>query len=281
VPDSEIRAAWRLVNPSGAPSISRDATLAFLHVLNQRHEGFRIPRVVPASLRASFERGQIDYDLDRVKIGGGKASSSSSSSPPSSSSAAQRWGSRGGGGSSSDDTSTGRKAKFGDTYLSRLGLGGGGIGSGRLAGTDFSHQQPAPASTRSSSAAATDDWEEVRLKRQLAELEAKIAQAEKSAVGGGMSRRDGGGGAGGRRQHQSTAALVKHELAQLLDYKRRQLRELEAGQGAGAAGGKLREMRAEIDAMREQVDNLEAHLRARQDVLDGLNREIEQERREQ
>ncbi len=243
VPDTDIRSAWNLVNPSASAVISKDATLAFLHILNNRHEGYRIPRTVPASLRASFERNQIEYDLDRVKT----------SSP----SAAQRWGARG-----DEETSTGRKAKFGDTYLSRLGVGGGATANVR--GTDF-------GSTRSgTTTTTTEDWEEVRLKKQLAELEAKLDRVESESRRQPRSR---------QRESTSRSALVKRELEQLLDYKRRQLRDLESDQGRARTGSKLKGVEAEIGAIREQVDGLERHLKERLEVLDGVRREIEEERR--
>ncbi|KAI9672484.1 MAG: endocytosis defective- protein [Caeruleum heppii] len=237
VPDTDIRSAWNLINPSASPSISKDATLAFLHILNNRHEGYRIPRTVPASLRASFERNQIDYQVERVKP----------SSP------AQRWGATG-----DEETSTGRKAKFGDTYLGRLGVGGG-RSAYRPAGTDFSQTK------------TTEDWEEVRLKKELATLAAKIEKIEAAATAK-RSRSH-------RREDDSKPALVRRELEQLLDYKRQQLRELQAGEGRSKAGAGLKGVADEIGTVREQVEGLEKHLRGREEVLQGLRRDIEEEKR--
>lgn len=231
VPDTDIRSAWNLINPSARASISKDATLAFLHILNNRHEGYRIPRTVPPSLRASFERNQIDYQLDNQKT------------------PAQRWGTSG-----NEETNTGRKAKFGETYMSRLGVGG--KGTYRPAGTDFSTTKQ------------TEDWEEVRLKKQLAELEAKMEKVEAAA-----SSRSGKGG-----KRDTKPALVKRELEQLLEYKKRDLRELEMGEGKSKVGKSLKGVEEEIATVREQVEGLEAHLRSRQQVLETLRQEIEDEK---
>lgn len=228
MPDTDIRSAWNLINPSAGSSINKDACLAFLHILNNRHEGFRIPRTVPASLRASFERNQIDYQVDSTR----NASQS-------------RWATK-----ADDETSTGRKAKFGDQYLTRLGRSGF-----KSSGTDFS-------------GAKTDaEWEEVRLKKQLAELDEKIAKVE-----AGVERRKGG-------KRDSKPALVKRELDQMLDYKRKQLRELEEGSsGRAKAGSSLKSVSDDLQTVREQVEGLEGHLRSRQEVLEQLRREIEDEK---
>ncbi len=243
MPDTDIRSAWNLINPSAGPSINKDACLAFMHILNYRHEGFRIPRTVPASLRSSFERNQIDYQLDNQRAGGGAGGGAASS----------RWVTR-----ADDETATGRKAKFGEQFLTRLGRSGF---QGR--GTDFSTEK-------------TDDWEEVRLKRQLQELEAKIERVETLS-----SRRSGGGGGGGGGR-ESKPALVKRELEQLLDYKRLALRRLEEGGGRGQGGqgqgGGLKGVSDDLQTVREQVEGLESHLQSRQLVLDQLRREIEDEK---
>ncbi|ORY65559.1 actin cytoskeleton-regulatory complex protein END3-domain-containing protein [Pseudomassariella vexata] len=227
VPDTDIRSAWNLVNPSASSTINKDACLAFLHILNNRHEGYRIPRTVPASLRSSFERNQIDYQLDSRR----------------NASAASRWAAK-----ADETTSTGRKAKFGDQYLTRLGRGGF-----KSTGTDFS-------------TAKTDDWEEVRLKKQLQELEDKMAKVEEIAT-----RKSGG-------KRDSKPALVKRELEQLLDYKRKELRELEEGTGKANVGAGLRGVSDDLQTVKEQVDGLEAHLSSRMQVLDQLRREIDNEK---
>ncbi|KLO95771.1 putative SAGA protein [Fusarium fujikuroi] len=227
VPDTDVRSAWNLINPSAQSTINKDACLAFLHILNYRHEGFRIPRTVPASLRSSFERNQIDYQVDNQRTG-----------------ANSRWATK-----ADDTTSTGRKAKFGDQYLTRLGRSGF-----KSSGTDFSTEK-------------TEDWEEVRLKRKLQDLEDKIKKVEEIA-----ERRKGG-------KRDSKPALVKKELDQLLEYKRRELRELEEGTGKSAAGGGLKSIQEDLQTVREQVEGLENHLRTREQVLEQIRREIEDEKR--
>jgi hypothetical protein len=235
VPDSDIRFAWNLVNPKARPSVAKDATLAFLHILNQRSEGFRVPRSVPPSLRASFEKAHIDYAIERTPSPG-----------------ASRWATQ-----RDDSTATGRKAKFGDAYLTRLGVGDRAANYGaRAKGTDFG-------------ARTTEDWEEVRLKKQLRELEAKMADVEKEAE----SRRHG-------RSADSKPALVKRELEMLLDYKRNTLRALDSDEDSGSGGAVkgLGGIREEIDMVREQVDGLAEHLGRRREVLEGLRAEIEEEK---
>ncbi|RSL76330.1 Actin cytoskeleton-regulatory complex protein end-3 [Fusarium floridanum] len=227
VPDTDIRSAWNLVNPSAQSTINKDAALAFLHILNYRHEGFRIPRTVPASLRSSFERNQIDYQVDNQRTG-----------------ANSRWATK-----ADDSTTTGRKAKFGDQYLTRLGRSGF-----KTAGTDFSTEK-------------TEDWEEVRLKRKLQDLEEKMKKVEEIA-----ERRKGG-------KRDSKPALVKKGLDQLLEYKRKELRELEEGTGKSAVGGGLKSIQEDLQTVREQVEGLESHLRSREQVLEDLRREIEDEKR--
>ncbi|TKA80844.1 Actin cytoskeleton-regulatory complex protein end3 [Friedmanniomyces simplex] len=230
VPDTDVRSAWNLVNPKSAEGINKDACLAFLHILNNRHEGFRVPRSVPPSLRATFEQGKIEYNVDRVQ------------------SAADKWGTK-----RDDETVSGKKAKFGDTYLSRLGV----ASDRKPKGTDFSGTP------------REGEWEEVRLKKQLRELEEKMGRVEEGA----KRRRERGG-----RGEDSRPALVKRELEQLLEYKRREMRALENEEGKGQGGQGLKGFQDDIATVKEQVDGLQEHLRKREAVLQGLREQIEAEK---
>jgi len=222
VPDTDIRSAWNLINPSASRTIGKDATLAFLHILSNRHEGFRIPRNVPASLRASFERGNIEYNVDRIQ------------------SPAERWGTKG-----DDTTTTGRKAKFGEAYSSRLGNSGY-----KTKGTDFGDAQK------------DEEFEYSQLKRQLKDLEDKVDRAEKESGKRNNGNRD------------TKPALVKRELGLLLDYKRNELIELENAEGKYSGTSNLKDLASDIETIRDQVDGLQTHLREREKVLDDLKAQI-------
>ena len=233
VPDTDIRSAWNLVNTSGRNTIPKDACLAFLHILNYRHEGFRIPRSVPPSLRASFEGNKIDYQIDNVRNKPNKYD---------------------------EDTSTGRKAKFGDAYLSRIG--------GR-SGTGYQ-----PKGTNFNDVVEDEDLEKVRLLRELRELESQSEAAQASADRRRTQRNENGGA---RQPGKTNWTLIKREAQQLLEYKQRQFVELNSNK-AGNAGGDLKRLREDLALVAEQVDGLEAHLRKRETELDSLKREVDAEK---
>jgi len=234
VPDTDVNNAWNLVNPKHEEGVNKDACLVFLHILNNRHEGYRIPRSVPASLRATFQQGQIDYNLERNDT---------------LQNAADRWGTK-----RDDSTSSGRKAKFGDSYLSRLG-----VTERKPRGTDFGGATSKDA-----------EWEEVRLKKQLKDIEDRIAKVEEGA----KKRRERAGGKPG----DSKPALVKRELEQLLDYKRRELKDFELGEGKAKTGASLKSIADEIAMVKEQVDGLQEHLNKREKALQDLRNQVDAEK---
>ena len=222
LPDTDLRSAWNRVNPRSAPAVNHAAAHAFLHILYQRHAGARLPRSVPASLRATFDQAHIDHDLDAHRP----------VAP------ARR------GFDADADTPTSRKAQFGDAYISRLSGGGRG-----LKGTDIAPSADADAERR-------------RLQKHLNGIEDRLAQ----------------GKTGARGRPDSRSTLARRELETLRDYKRRVLRELEAGNSGGDGGKGLSGVAEDVAVVREQVEGLEAHLRRREEVLQGLRGELEAER---
>lgn len=63
VPETDISYAWNIVNPKQSETIDKDQCLVFLHILNQRSKGKRVPRSIPPSLRATFAKEMPQYDL--------------------------------------------------------------------------------------------------------------------------------------------------------------------------------------------------------------------------
>ena len=78
----------------------------------------------------------------------------------------------------------------------------------------------------------------------------------------------------GKSNKSSKSALVKRELEQMLDFKRRELRRLKDGEDI-ERGGNLERIRNEVQSFKEQVDALAGHLGRREEELQRLQREIE------
>lgn len=238
VPRSNIGSAWNLVNPRSNAKIDKEQCIVFLHILSTRSKGYRIPRSVPASLRATFEKSTPEYSLN------------------SSQSVVRR------GNSNADDddgSSSSRKKSFGNEYLTRLGLGGRSSGVDNAPGTDFS-------STRGT------DWEEVRLKRQLADMEDLIKKAEAAT-----DRRK----RGIEDFNSSKTGLIKRELEQLLAYKEKQLLSLrngslkKGGSSSDAENRSLQDSQEEIDLLSDQIDSLKGHYAKRAKELETLRQQVE------
>lgn len=227
VPRPEVERAWQLVNPRLQDAVGKDQLLAYLHCLNQRHKGYRIPRNVPASLRATFQKTEIDYNTSKYTKDGKLRSSDAAGSAK-----------------GSDGASA-----FGGQYLDKLGVSRSG--------------RDADRPLYDSSDIKDGDWELVRLRRELADLDSQIDAAQKASDerGSGDSAR-------------SQAGIIRRELEQLLDFKKSELERLDSvGRGASGGDGGLQGVRDDIDVYRQQIEQLEAHLQQRQGVLSGLEKE--------
>lgn len=183
MPDTEIRRAWALVNPKRGSTIGKEQALYFLHALNQRNNGARLPRSAPASLRSTFERNQVDYNVAHARLHQNHASNDDAERTPSE-----------------------RKGDFAATYLRRMGVGEskyGGKSSDTLAQV------------------RDVDWEEVRLRKELEALEQSIAEAE-AAADGHRRRANGAAGSGDeshaalvKRECEQLLEFKQAELAKL------------------------------------------------------------------
>jgi len=79
---------------------------------------------------------------------------------------------------------------------------------------------------------------------------------------------------GTAKRPSSKSALVKRELEQMLEFKRRELNRLKDGEDIEKSEG-LGRVRAEIQSFKEQVDSLAAHLARRQEELRNVQQSIE------
>lgn len=252
IPRTEISSAWNLVNPRANEKIDKEQCLVFLHILSGRSKGYRIPRSVPASLRATFEKATPEYSLNSsqsvVRRGGADMDDFSTGSDRNSHLTGKP--------SFSGSSGNGKKS-FAEGYLNRMGLGGRG-GTYDSQGTDFS-------STKDT------DWEEVRLKRQLADLDDLIKKAEAAS-----DRRK----RGVEDFNASKTGLVKRELEQLLAYKERQLLalrngSLKSGSMDESANRSLQDSQEEVDLLTSQIDSLKQHHSKRLNELENLRREVD------
>lgn len=211
VPRSDISSAWNLVNPKSFETIDKDQVLVFLHILNQREHGKRIPRGVPVSLRATFSKEQPNYDLNSVHVSKPQKPTSSN-------------GSKG----------------FASDYLSKIGQNN----SINESGTDFSSTEGT-------------DWEEVRLRRELANLEELLHKASNESKS--------------NEKDNNELTIVKHEFEQLLKYKEL---ELEKATKGGDSSKDLSGVKNDIDLIESQVETLQGFLQEKEQELANLQQEI-------
>ncbi|CEP20907.1 END3 [Cyberlindnera jadinii] len=136
------------------------------------------------------------------------------------------------------------KHTFAENYLERIG--GSGLAK-NTKGTDFSSTQGT-------------DWEEVRLKRELTDLEEKVAKAEAATESKKKERANG----------QGTTAQVRRELEQLLEYKQKQLIS-DSNSSSDLAG-----VASDVDTVESQVKVLEQYLEKKKAEYADLQNQIAQ-----
>lgn len=217
VPKTDISYAWNIVNPKQSETIDKDQCLVFLHILNQRSNGKRVPRSVPPSLRATFSKEIPEYDPSSHQ---GNLNISKKSD---------------------NDSTENKQQSFASDYLSKLGTSGKPLVSN---GTDFSETKGT-------------DWEEVKLRRELEDIENLLKRAENEKNNKGKDNKTG---------------LLKYEFEQLLKYKQEQVKQMKSNNG-GASD--LNSVINNIGAIEVQVNQLESFLQAKKDEFSELNRQIE------
>ena len=217
VPPTDITYAWNIVNPKQSETIDKDQCLVFLHILNQRSNGKRVPRSVPPSLRATFSKEIPEYDVSSHQ-------GDLNVPVPAASETVQK-----------------NKQSFASDYLSKLGSSSSSIVSN---GTDFSEIKGT-------------DWEEVKLRRELEDLEKLLKKAETEKNNKGKD---------------SKVSLRKYEFEQLLKYKEEQVKQMKSSAG-GASD--LNSVMGNIESIEVQVSQLESFLQSKKDEFSELNKQIE------
>ncbi|CAG8500155.1 4505_t:CDS:2 [Ambispora leptoticha] len=66
IPREECIAAWNLADVNFEQQLGKDACLVFLHILNQRSKGKRIPSQLPNALKTSLIRGKLNYNYNET-----------------------------------------------------------------------------------------------------------------------------------------------------------------------------------------------------------------------
>lgn len=214
VPKTDISYAWNIVNPKQSETIDKDQCLVFLHILNQRSNGKRVPRSIPPSLRATFSKEIPEYDVEshQTKINNPHVKSD-----------------------------TKQEQSFASSYFNKLGSTKQPLVSN---GTDFTETKGT-------------DWEEVKLRRELEDLEKLLKKAEYEKNNKGKDNK---------------LDLIKYELEQLLKYKQEQVKQLNS---SSSGANSLSSIINNIDSIGVQVSQLELFLQSKKDELTELNKQME------